>query len=74
MRIKVLVFSSQDFTQKRAIRWLRAAETLTALTIAHRALRDVWPDQVNLVNVERDKEVRSALFAEGSEGITISLE
>ena len=35
---------------------------LTALTLSHDALLDVWPDQVNLVNVERDKKVRSALF------------
>lgn len=48
-------------------------DTLTALTITHRALRDVWPDQINLVNVERDKEVRSALFSQGSDAITVEL-
>jgi len=47
---------------------------LTALTISHRALRDVWPDQINLVNVERDKAVRSALFSQGSDAITVRLE
>lgn len=46
---------------------------LTALTISHRALRDVWPDQINLVNVERDKEVQSALFSQGSDVITVRL-
>ena len=35
---------------------------LTALTLSHDALRDIWPEQVNLVNVERDKTVRSATF------------
>ncbi len=49
-------------------------DALTALTITHRALRDVWPDQINLVNVERDKAVRSALFGEGSDLITIPLQ
>jgi hypothetical protein len=49
-------------------------EGLTALTISHRALRDVWPDQINLVNVERDKTVRSAVFGEGSDAITIRLQ
>ena len=44
---------------------------LTALTIAHDALRDVWPEQVNLVNVERDKQVRSATFGKGSQEATI---
>jgi hypothetical protein len=46
---------------------------LTALTISHRALRDVWPDQINLVNVERDNEVQSALFSQGSDAITVHL-
>lgn len=48
-------------------------DQLTALTISHRALRDVWPDQINLVNVERDKEVQSALFSQGSDAITLRL-
>lgn len=38
---------------------------LTALTLSHDALRDVWPEQVNRVNVERDKTVRSATFDRG---------
>ncbi|MEM9553649.1 MAG: DUF6702 family protein [Acidobacteriota bacterium] len=38
---------------------------LTALTLSHDALRDVWPEQVNLVNVERDHAVRSAIFDTG---------
>ena len=46
-------------------------EGLTALTISHDALRDVWPEQVNLVNVERDKTVRSATFGKGSREATI---
>lgn len=44
---------------------------LEALTIAHRALRDLWPDQVNLVNVERGGAVESALFAGGEGVVTI---
>ena len=46
-------------------------EGLTALTLSHDALRDVWPDQVNLVNVERDKKVRSATFDQGQREATI---
>ena len=44
---------------------------LTALTLSHDALRDVWPEQVNLVNVERDKTVRSATFDRGRREATI---
>ena len=44
---------------------------LTALTLCHDALRDVWPEQVNLVNVERDKTVRSATFGRGRREATI---
>jgi hypothetical protein len=36
---------------------------LERLLIRHGALRDVWRDQVNLVNVERDGVVRSAVFS-----------
>lgn len=35
---------------------------LTGLTIVHNALREVWPSQLNLVNVERDKNVQSLVF------------
>ncbi|MEM8933321.1 MAG: DUF6702 family protein [Acidobacteriota bacterium] len=46
-------------------------EGLTGLTLSHDALRDVWPEQVNLVNVERDKTVRSATFDQGRREATI---
>ena len=46
-------------------------DALNSLTISHDALRDVWPEQVNLVNVDRDKVVRSATFSEGSQPATI---
>ena len=44
---------------------------LTALTLSHDVLRDVWPEQLNLVNVERDKTVRSATFDRGRREATI---
>lgn len=46
-------------------------EGLTALTLSHDALRDLWPDQVNLVNIERDRDIQSALFDGGSDELTI---
>ena len=46
-------------------------DALTALTLSHDALRDLWTDQVNLVNVEREGTVRSATFEEGRGEATI---
>ena len=48
-------------------------ETLSALRVQHDALRDIWPAQVNLVNVEYNGQVRSASFTGGSTEITISV-
>ncbi|MEO1367404.1 MAG: DUF6702 family protein [Acidobacteriota bacterium] len=44
---------------------------LTTLTLRHDALRDVWPEQENLVNVERGKTVRSVTFAGGRREATV---
>ena len=49
-------------------------DALDALTMTHDALRDVWPEQVNLVNVDRDGATQSALFAGGTPSLTIDLE
>ncbi len=49
-------------------------EGLTSLTLSHDALRDLWPEQMNLVNVERGETLRSALFDGGSTEITLDLE
>lgn len=38
-------------------------EILETLSIQHRALRDIWSAQSNLVNVERNGQVRSMRFA-----------
>ena len=49
-------------------------ENLTSLTLRQDALRDIWPAQVNLVNVERNGNVKSATFTGGSTEITISID
>ncbi len=49
-------------------------EGLASLSIAHDALRDVWPEQVNLVTVDRDGESQSALFSGGTPSVTIGLD
>jgi hypothetical protein len=50
------------------------SDTVTALRITHDALRDLWPEQKNLVNVERDGQLKSAYFSDGSREITIRLQ
>lgn len=49
-------------------------ENALELTVSHGALRDVWADQINLVNIERAAQVRSAVFSEGSDAITLIFE
>lgn len=49
------------------------SEAITAMTIVNLALRDVWPDQANLVNIERDGEFFSLQFAGGAEALGIDL-
>lgn len=44
---------------------------LDELTLAHSALQDVWPEQVNRVNVERDKLIRSAAFTQETREATL---
>jgi hypothetical protein len=55
--------------------WVYAETPITpatgSLTVEHTALLDLWPDQVNLVNVERNGVVRSATFRQGSRAVTI---
>ncbi|MEM0953921.1 MAG: DUF6702 family protein [Pseudomonadota bacterium] len=46
---------------------------LRSLRLTHEALREVWPEQVNLVNVEQGDRVRSAVFDGGSREVTIDL-
>jgi hypothetical protein len=42
-------------------------DSIASFTMVNMALRDVWPDQSNLVNVEREGEVYSVLFDAGAE-------
>lgn len=49
-------------------------DSVASFTMVNMALRDVWPDQSNLVNVERDGKVYSILFDEGAEVKRLKLE
>jgi len=46
---------------------------VVALSVVHVALRDVWPDQANLVNVERDGRIYSLSFADSVETLRVEL-
>lgn len=48
-------------------------DDLTSLTLVHDALRELWPDQVNLVNVEQNGDTQSALFAGSKRQVTVRL-
>jgi hypothetical protein len=46
---------------------------LTSLTITHRALRDLWPDQVNMVNVEGRGPIRTLTFRDTVSRLSVDL-
>lgn len=45
-----------------------------SLTIQQDALRDIWPEQTNLVTVEHGDVLRSLTFKGGAQALTVSLE
>ena len=49
-------------------------ETLQTLSMQHRALRDIWSAQSNLVNVERRGQVRSMRFAGEADLLSIDIQ
>jgi hypothetical protein len=49
------------------------AEGVTAINIQHNALRDVWPQQVNTVNIEGLAEIKTATFFGSVEVLTLDL-
>lgn len=51
----------------------RPSSDLSRLHIVNSILRDVWPDQANLVNVERDGRVASTSFACGADALSVAL-
>jgi uncharacterized protein YcfL len=44
---------------------------LQGLSIAHHALRDIWPEQVNTINVEGKGDVRTLTFEQSVELLTV---
>ena len=43
------------------------------MTVISMALRDIWPGQSNLVNIEKAGEVLSLLFVGAAEVLTVKL-
>ena len=50
-----------------------AQDDITAFTIVNLTLRDVWSDQSNLVNIERDGRIYSLTFDGSAEVLTVKL-
>ena len=46
---------------------------VAALSVEHRALRDLWPDQVNTVNVEGRGPIRTLTFRETVSRLSVDL-
>lgn len=49
-------------------------ETLTTLSVVQNALRDVWPEQNNLVNIERNDTIQTLNFNGNIEWLSVSFE
>ncbi len=47
---------------------------IKGLLVSHGALTEIWPEHVNLINVERDKKVRSLIFKSPASEQKISFE
>tara|TARA_B110001454_G_scaffold200882_1_gene206871 strand:+ start:190 stop:774 length:585 start_codon:yes stop_codon:yes gene_type:complete len=47
---------------------------LINLTIRHKALRDIWSDQINIVNIKREGKVETLTFRDGKDKLTIEFE
>lgn len=47
-------------------------EPVNGLRITHNALREIWPQQVNLLNIERGKSVNSLIFKGSLEAQSVS--
>lgn len=63
----------EDFAEQRTGSLVEGEERLSALFLVNSVLRDVWPEQANLVNVERAGRIASITFAQGADSLLIEL-
>ncbi len=52
---------------------IEETKEIQSLTVANTALRDVWPDQANLVNIEKEGQIFSLSFVNSVEVLTSDL-
>ncbi len=52
---------------------ISSVQNVVALTVINVALRDIWPDQVNLVNIEKDDEIYTLSFVDAIEVLRADL-
>lgn len=50
----------------------RQPDAVSGLRVVNLALRDVWPDQANLVNIEKQGQIYSLSFVESTESLEIA--
>lgn len=48
-------------------------KSINQLSLSHDALREIWPDQVNRINIERGKKVETLIFGENITQLTLEL-
>lgn len=53
---------------------VKAPESIQGLTMVHNALRDIWTDQINTVNVEGKGNIRTATFQGNIELLSVEFE
>lgn len=53
---------------------VKAPENIEGLTMIHNALRDIWTDQINTVNVEGRGDLRTATFEGDTEILSVEFD
>lgn len=74
---EILPLKAVGFEVERRFFWVyqetEQPTVLQNLTIAHNALRDLWPDQINSINIEGKGDIKSLTFADSVELLTVEL-
>ncbi|MCP5380865.1 MAG: hypothetical protein H6912_00720 [Kordiimonadaceae bacterium] len=73
-----LKLKSVGFEIERIYFWVyqevKAPENIKGLTIIDNALRDIWTDQINTVNVEGRGDIRTATFSGDVEALSVEFD
>lgn len=69
-----LVGSEVDGNRLWVYQEIPIPQQLQGLIIRHHALRDIWPRQVNRVNIEREGTIRTLIFEGSTDQQSISFE